>query len=203
MVYSACSARRPHGRVPGCPSDPQLPGRLFAEGAFSAGFRAGRFRVPGPARAREVRELVDGAAGTLAWFLSVSRSSGGSGRRCWCSLRAGFHADAGKFDLTVEMLRWTFPYLLLHLARGPGGRRPEQLREVRRSGDDLHGHEPRHDRVCGLDRASVRAARHRARHRRLRGRRGAARFQVPFMLKLGLLRRRWRWAHEACAGSGD
>jgi len=57
----------------------------------------------------EVRELVDGAAGTLAWFLSVVTIVGVIAAPLLVLIFApGFHADEAKFDLTVEMLRWTF-----------------------------------------------------------------------------------------------
>ena len=49
----------------------------------------------------------------MAWFLSVVTIIGVVAAPLLVLLFApGFRADAGKFDLTVEMLRWTFPYLL-------------------------------------------------------------------------------------------
>jgi len=71
----------------------------------------------------EVRELVDGAAGTLAWFLTVVTVVGVVAAPLLVLLFApGFRVDADKFDLTVEMLRWTFPYLLfISLAALAGG----------------------------------------------------------------------------------
>ena len=92
---------------------PNFMRRLFAEGAFSQAF------VPVVSEYKirkshdEVRELVDGAAGTLAWFLTAVTIVGVVAAPLLVLLFApGFRLDAGKFDLTVEMLRWTFPYLL-------------------------------------------------------------------------------------------
>ncbi len=87
--------------------------RLFAEGAFSQAFVpvVSEYKVQRPHD--EVRELVDGAAGTLAWFLTVVTIVGVVAAPLLVLLFApGFRADVDKFDLTVEMLRWTFPYLL-------------------------------------------------------------------------------------------
>jgi len=87
--------------------------RLFAEGAFSQAFVpvVSEFKVQRPHD--EVRELVDGAAGTLGGFLALVTAVGVVAAPLLVLLFApGFRADADKFDLTVEMLRWTFPYLL-------------------------------------------------------------------------------------------
>jgi len=92
---------------------PNFMRRLFAEGAFSQAF----VPVVSDYKVRrspdEVRALVDGAAGTLAWFLTVVTIIGVVAAPLLVLLFApGFRADEAKFDLTVEMLRWTFPYLL-------------------------------------------------------------------------------------------
>jgi putative peptidoglycan lipid II flippase len=92
---------------------PNFMRRLFAEGAFSQAFVpvVSEYKVQRPHD--EVRELVDGAAGTLAWFLTVVTIVGVVAAPLLVLLFApGFRVDEGKFDLTVEMLRWTFPYLL-------------------------------------------------------------------------------------------
>jgi putative peptidoglycan lipid II flippase len=92
---------------------PNFMRRLFAEGAFSQAFVpvVSEYRVQRPHDA--VRELVDGAAGTLAWFLTVVTVVGVIAAPLLVLLFApGFRVDEVKFDLTVEMLRWTFPYLL-------------------------------------------------------------------------------------------
>ena len=102
---------------------PNFMRRLFAEGAFSQAFVpvVSEYKVQRPHD--EVRELVDGAAGTLAWFLTVVTAVGVIAAPLLVLLFApGFRVDEGKFDLTVEMLRWTFPYLLfISLAALAGG----------------------------------------------------------------------------------
>jgi putative peptidoglycan lipid II flippase len=93
---------------------PNLLRRLFAEGAFSQAF------VPVVAEYRtkrsteEVRGLVDSVTGTLGLFLLIVSILGVIIAPIIVLICApGFHTkDAGQFDLAVEMLRWTFPYLL-------------------------------------------------------------------------------------------
>ncbi len=92
---------------------PNFMRRLFAEGAFSQAFVPVVSEYKVQRGHDEVRELVDGAMGTMAWFMAVVTIVGIVAAPLFVLLFApGFHADAGKFDLTVEMLRWTFPYLL-------------------------------------------------------------------------------------------
>lgn len=88
--------------------------RLFAEGAFSQAF------VPVLAEAKElegkarVRQLVDAISFRLlvALLLVVGLGVAFSGVVVWL-FAPGFHADPEKFTLTSELLRLTFPYLLL------------------------------------------------------------------------------------------
>ena len=113
---------------------PNFMRRLFAEGAFSQAFVpvVSEYKVQ---RAHdEVRELIDGAMGTMAWFLSVitidrRRRGAGAG----AAVRAGFprrrralrpHGRHAALDLSLHPL---------HLARGARGRRAQQLRQVRRA----------------------------------------------------------------------
>jgi len=92
---------------------PNFMRRLFAEGAFSQAFVPVVSEYKVQRTHDEVRELVDGAMGTMAWFMSVVTIIGILAAPVFVLLFApGFHADQGKFDLTVDMLRWTFPYLL-------------------------------------------------------------------------------------------
>jgi len=108
----------------------------------------------------------------------------------------GFRADEGKFDLTVEMLRWTFPYLLF-ISLAALAAACEQLRTLRRAGDDLDAHEPRHDRVRGADRAVLRPAWIVLAIGVFVAGIVQLAFQLPFVVKMGLLRRpRWRWRDE-------
>ena len=93
---------------------PNLLRRLFAEGAFSQAF------VPVVAEYRtkrttaDVRDLVDSVAGTLGGCLAVLSVVGVIAAPLIVLISApGFATkDEGQFALAVEMLRWTFPYLL-------------------------------------------------------------------------------------------
>jgi putative peptidoglycan lipid II flippase len=86
--------------------------RLFAEGSFSQSF------VPVIAEYRhqrsheEVKQLVAGVTGTLGAILLLVTALGVVGAPLIILMYAGgFARDASKFELTVHMLRWTFPYL--------------------------------------------------------------------------------------------
>jgi putative peptidoglycan lipid II flippase len=92
---------------------PNLLRRLFAEGAFSQAF------VPVLAEYRTARGdgatkvLVDRVATLLATILVIVSLLGVIAAPLIIYLSApGFSADADKFDLTVAMLRLTFPYIL-------------------------------------------------------------------------------------------
>ena len=92
---------------------PNLLRRLFAEGAFSQAF------VPVLAEYRtrrgdaETRVLVDHVAGLLFAVLVIVTVLGvlAAPLIVWISA-PGFHASADKFDVTVSLLRVTFPYIL-------------------------------------------------------------------------------------------
>ncbi|GMU67930.1 MAG: hypothetical protein AMXMBFR37_02630 [Steroidobacteraceae bacterium] len=86
--------------------------RLFAEGAFSQSFVPviSEYRVR--RSPEEVRELVGGTAGTLGTVLLGVTIVGVIGAPLLILLFApGFVQHGDKYDLAVEMLRWTFPYL--------------------------------------------------------------------------------------------
>lgn len=92
---------------------PNLLRRLFAEGAFSQAF------VPVLADYRnrrgeaETRTLVDRVSSVLFLILVGVSALGMAGAPILIAVTApGFAADATKFDLTVEMTRVTFPYIL-------------------------------------------------------------------------------------------
>jgi putative peptidoglycan lipid II flippase len=86
--------------------------RLFAEGAFSQAF------VPVLAdyrtnRADEVRDLVDHTVGALGGVLLLVTAIGILAAPLLVMIFApGFIDEGDKFDLTVDMLRITFPYIL-------------------------------------------------------------------------------------------
>jgi putative peptidoglycan lipid II flippase len=69
--------------------------RLFAEGAFSQSFVPVVSSYKHQRSHEEVKELISGAAGTvIVWAFAP-----------------GFQQSGGRYDLAVEMLRLTFPYL--------------------------------------------------------------------------------------------
>lgn len=93
---------------------PNLLRRLFAEGAFSQAFVPVVAEYRAQRSVNEVRGLVDAVAGTLGLILLVISVLGVIIAPLIVLICApGFRLkDAGQFDLAVEMLRWTFPYLL-------------------------------------------------------------------------------------------
>jgi putative peptidoglycan lipid II flippase len=92
---------------------PNLLRRLFGEGAFSQAFvpilaEYKNRRPPG-----ETRELVDVVTTALALALVATAALGVALAPFIIYLSApGFAADAGKFALTVALLRITFPYIV-------------------------------------------------------------------------------------------
>ncbi|MDP1733890.1 MAG: lipid II flippase MurJ, partial [Sulfuritalea sp.] len=92
---------------------PNLLRRLFAEGAFSQAF------VPILAEYRnrrgeaETKTLVDRVASVLFLILIAVSALGMAAAPLLIAVTApGFSADAEKFQLTVELTRITFPYIL-------------------------------------------------------------------------------------------
>lgn len=97
---------------------PNIFRRFFAEGSFSQAF-VPVFAEYDESRGRqEVRELVDRTAGTLGTILLAVATVGALAAPLLISVFApGFLArngadEASRFTLAVDMLRWTFPYLL-------------------------------------------------------------------------------------------
>lgn len=86
--------------------------RLTAEGAFSQAFVPviSEYRVR--REHAEVQGLVAGVAGVFGSVLFVVAAAGAIAAPVLAFLFApGFRDDMGRFDLTVEMLRFTFPYI--------------------------------------------------------------------------------------------
>ena len=177
---------------------PNFMRRLFAEGAFSQAFVPVVSEYKVQRGHDEVRELVDGAMGTMAWFMAVVTIVGIVAAPLFVLLFApGFHADTGKFDLTVEMLRWTFPYLLfISLASLAAGVLNSYKRfSVPALMSTLMNLvmivfaawiAPRYERPGVVLAVGVFVA-------------GAVQlaFQLPSLVRMGLLRRpRWRWDHS-------
>lgn len=94
--------------------------RLFAEGAFSQAFVPVLSEYKEQYRkhrgAGEVRELIDKTAGTLGASLAVVTLLGVVGAELVISVFAAgyiYNGETEKFALATDMLRLTFPYLML------------------------------------------------------------------------------------------
>lgn len=91
---------------------PNLLRRLFAEGAFSQAFVPVLAEYKNKRGEAETKLLIDHVATTLAIILLVATVIGMIGAAVIIYLTAyGFVGDQEKFDLTVTMLRITFPYI--------------------------------------------------------------------------------------------
>jgi putative peptidoglycan lipid II flippase len=86
--------------------------RLFAEGAFSQSFVPVISEYKVKRSHDDVRELVDGVAGTFGVILFIVTLLGViAAPLVILAFAPGWHGNEDKFQLAVEMLRWTFPYL--------------------------------------------------------------------------------------------
>jgi putative peptidoglycan lipid II flippase len=86
--------------------------RLFAEGAFSQSFVPVISEYKVRREPADVRELVAGVAGTLGLVVFVITLIGVAIAPFVILLFApGFTQQPEKYDLAVQMLRWTFPFL--------------------------------------------------------------------------------------------
>lgn len=93
---------------------PNFMRRLFAEGAFNQAFVPVLSEYRTKRSLAEVKELVDRVAGTLGITLVAITALGVAGAPLLITLFApGFHGDTEKLALASDMLRITFPYLLL------------------------------------------------------------------------------------------
>ncbi len=88
--------------------------RLFAEGAFSLAFVPVLTEYRNNYTAAQTRDLIDRVAGTLGAILLLLSLFGVAASPLLISVfAAGFLDQPAKFDLTADMLRLTFPYILL------------------------------------------------------------------------------------------
>ncbi|MDH3389097.1 MAG: murein biosynthesis integral membrane protein MurJ [Gammaproteobacteria bacterium] len=88
--------------------------RLFAEGAFSLAFVPVLTEYRNNYSAAQTRDLIDRVAGTLGFILLLLSLFGVVASPLLISVfAAGFLDQPAKFDLTADMLRITFPYILL------------------------------------------------------------------------------------------
>ena len=93
---------------------PNFMRRLFAEGAFNQAFVPVLSEYRAKRSLAEVKQLVDRVAGTLGITLVAITAAGVAGAPVLISIFApGFHGDTEKLALASDMLRITFPYLLL------------------------------------------------------------------------------------------
>lgn len=102
---------------------PNLLRRMFAEGAFSQAFVPILSEFKNRQSPEETRQLVDCVASVLGLALVVVTALGVALAPLIVYVSApGFASDPAKFELTVELLRITFPYLffisLVALAAG-------------------------------------------------------------------------------------
>jgi putative peptidoglycan lipid II flippase len=92
---------------------PNLLRRLFAEGAFSQAFVPILAEYKNRRGEQATRLLVDHVAGALALVLFVVTVIGVlAAPLIVYATASGFTATPGKFELTVDLLRVTFPYIL-------------------------------------------------------------------------------------------
>ena len=93
---------------------PNFMRRLFAEGAFNQAFVPVLSEYRAKRAFEEVRDLVNRVAGTLSLTLMGITAVGVAGAPVLITVFApGFHDDPAKLSLAADMLRITFPYLLL------------------------------------------------------------------------------------------
>ncbi|HXM83525.1 MAG TPA: murein biosynthesis integral membrane protein MurJ [Burkholderiales bacterium] len=92
---------------------PNLLRRLFAEGAFSQAFVPVLAEYKNKGSVEEVHSLIDGVATLLLVALVAVAALGMAAAPIIVYVSApGFAADPAKFDLTVTLLRITFPYIV-------------------------------------------------------------------------------------------
>jgi putative peptidoglycan lipid II flippase len=92
---------------------PNLMRRLFAEGAFSQAFVPVISEYRTQRSHAETRELVSHVAGTLgAGLFAVTALGVVAAPLLILAFAPGFVGGDGPFDLAVDMLRFTFPYVL-------------------------------------------------------------------------------------------
>jgi len=91
---------------------PNFMRRLFAEGAFSQAFVPVFSEYKTQRSHQEVRQLSQDVAGTLGGILFLVTLVGVIAAPILVTIFApGFYNKQDQFDLTVELLRFTFPYI--------------------------------------------------------------------------------------------
>ena len=93
---------------------PNFMRRLFAEGAFSLAFVPVLTEYRNQYSMAQTRDLINRVAGTLGLILLILALAGVLASPVLVSIfAAGFIDQPEKFNLTADMLRITFPYILL------------------------------------------------------------------------------------------
>lgn len=101
---------------------PNLMRRLFAEGGFALAFVPVFSQYKTQRSPQQLQHLLDTVAGTLSIILFVVTIIGVVAAPLLILVFApGFTADQSKYDLTVSLLRITFPYLLFISLTGFAG----------------------------------------------------------------------------------
>ena len=93
---------------------PNFMRRLFGEGAFALAFVPVLTEYKNSKNLQQTRELINQVAGTLGLILLTLTVIGVVASPAFVYVfAAGFIDEPVKFDLTADMLRLTFPYILL------------------------------------------------------------------------------------------
>ena len=101
---------------------PNFMRRLFAEGSFSVAFVPVLAEIRARGDRQALREFVDHVCGTLAAILAIVVALGIFAAPAFViAFAPGFIDQPQKFALTVDMLRVTFPYILLISLAGFAG----------------------------------------------------------------------------------
>ena len=93
---------------------PNFMRRLFAEGAFSLAFVPVLTEYKNSKTLDQTRQLINQVTGTLGLILLIITTIGVLASPAFVFVfAAGFIDEPAKFELTADMLRLTFPYILL------------------------------------------------------------------------------------------
>jgi len=101
---------------------PNLLRRFFAEGAFSQAFVPVLGEYKATRDQKELKQLIAGVSGTLGAILALVTAIGVVAAPLVIMLFApGFHGEGDRYELAVQMLRFTFPYILFISLTGLAG----------------------------------------------------------------------------------
>ena len=136
--------------------------RLFAEGAFSLAFVPVLTEYRNNYTAAQTRDLIDRVAGTLGLILLLLSLAGVAASPVLVSIiAAGFIDQPVKFALTADMLRITFPYILLISMTAMAGGILNTLETLRGAGIHPGIAQPEYDWLCAVVESASRGADYR------------------------------------------